>query len=118
MTNAYPAKIRRVIDGDTIDLVIDLGFRITTVQRIRLIDVDTPERGHPDWAAATAYTQEWVMLAAGAPPANVEWPFVIETKKGDAFGRWLGRLYNWDESRCLNDELIAQNIATLWVRNR
>ena len=67
MTNAYPAKIKRVIDGDTIDLVIDLGFRISTVQRIRLIDVDTPERGDPDWANATAFTQQWVMLPSPHP---------------------------------------------------
>ena len=39
----YKAKVERVIDGDTIDIVIDLGFKITTFQRIRLANINTPE---------------------------------------------------------------------------
>jgi len=39
----YKAKAERVVDGDTIDVTIDLGFKITTHQRIRLAGIDTPE---------------------------------------------------------------------------
>ena len=39
----YEAKIARVVDGDTIDLEIDLGFHCFTKQRCRLFGVDTPE---------------------------------------------------------------------------
>ena len=39
----YKAKAERVIDGDTLDVNIDLGFKITTVQRIRLARINTPE---------------------------------------------------------------------------
>ena len=43
MTRTYPARLRRVIDGDTYLLDVDLGFYVTTAQRIRLRGVDTPE---------------------------------------------------------------------------
>lgn len=39
----YKATVERIVDGDTIDVVIDLGFKITTNQRIRLKDINTPE---------------------------------------------------------------------------
>lgn len=39
----YKAKLGRVVDRDTLDLIIDVGFKITTNQRIRLAHIDTPE---------------------------------------------------------------------------
>ena len=39
----YKAKVERVVDGDTIDVVIDLGFKVTTHQRIGLQGINTPE---------------------------------------------------------------------------
>lgn len=39
----YKAMLKRVIDGDTIDVLVDLGFSITMEMRLRLADVDTPE---------------------------------------------------------------------------
>ena len=39
----YKATVGRVVDGDTVDVVIDLGFKITTNQRIRLEGINTPE---------------------------------------------------------------------------
>ena len=39
----YSAKIRRVVDGDTVDITLDLGFDILYNNRIRLYGIDTPE---------------------------------------------------------------------------
>ena len=39
----YKAKVENIVDGDTMDVVIDLGFKVTTFQRIRLAKIDTPE---------------------------------------------------------------------------
>ena len=39
----YKAKLDRVVDGDTIDVNIDLGFDISVHKRVRLADIDTPE---------------------------------------------------------------------------
>ena len=46
--NFRVVEINRVLDGDTIDVTIDLGFRITTFQRLRLVSVDTPEIRGPE----------------------------------------------------------------------
>ena len=69
----------RVIDGDTIDVIIDVGFRFTTRQRLRLLELDTPERGEPLWREATAHLRR--LLA--------DHPLTVTTVKQDSFGRWL-----------------------------
>lgn len=77
----YHARCTRAIDGDTVELVIDVGFHLTTTQRVRLVDVNTPE----DRAgkAATDYTR-----------ARLEGRDVlIRTFKADSFGRYLCRLW-------------------------
>ena len=51
--NGFRGKIMRVVDGDTVDLDVDLGFHVHTKIRGRLVGVDTPERGHRDWERAT-----------------------------------------------------------------
>lgn len=56
----YRAKIINVVDGDTVDAVIDLGFRVTTTQRLRLARVDTPERGQPKFEEAKEFVQKAV----------------------------------------------------------
>ena len=47
------AKVNRVVDGDTVDLEVDLGYRISISIRGRLLGINTPERGKPDFALAT-----------------------------------------------------------------
>ncbi|GAG20500.1 unnamed protein product, partial [marine sediment metagenome] len=39
----YRAKLDRVVDGDTVDLFVDLGFNICIKDRFRLLGIDTPE---------------------------------------------------------------------------
>ena len=52
----YSATVYNVVDGDTIDVVVDLGFKITTKQRLRLNGIDTPEKGQPGFNEA----KEWL----------------------------------------------------------
>lgn len=54
----YEGKIVHVVDGDTIDATIDLGFKIQTAQRLRLARVDTPEKGQPNFEKAKAFVTE------------------------------------------------------------
>lgn len=85
----YRARITRVIDGDTVDAVIDVGFRILTTHRLHLLGVDAPELNGQDSTMreravqARAWMQEQVL--------NKE--IIVETHKSDSFGRWLGVLY-------------------------
>lgn len=55
----YRAKFRRVIDGDTVELDIDLGFGVLTRQLIRVAYVDTPERGEKNYSQARDFTGAW-----------------------------------------------------------
>ena len=53
MLYTYKAKLVRCVDGDTIDVEIDLGFYMTAKIRGRLLGVDTPERGRENFHEAT-----------------------------------------------------------------
>lgn len=57
----YAARIVNVVDGDTVDAVVDVGFKIKVSQRLRLSRVDTPERDHPDYAKAKQFMQDLVL---------------------------------------------------------
>lgn len=104
-------EVIRVVDGDTVDLRLDLGFHLTTALRFRLLDVDTPERGQDGWTDATDYTKAWLKGFGDL------WAV---TEKADSFGRWLARI----ESRppnlrpwfCLNDDLLTSGHAAPYAR--
>lgn len=86
MTYQYHhAEVIRVIDGDTVELAIDLGNSIRWKGNFRLFGIDTPERGRPGFHEATAYLAS--LLASGLAR--------VETHKPDKYGRWLVDLYVW-----------------------
>lgn len=78
-------SVSRVVDGDTVDLVIDLGFHMSALLRFRILNLNTPERGMPYWAESNAYTAEWLSSHTGLRAA---------TTKADDFGRWLADIYD------------------------
>ena len=57
MNYEYKAKVTNVVDGDTIDALVDLGFKVQIMQRLRLTRVDTPERTQPGYAAARDFVK-------------------------------------------------------------
>jgi len=84
----YKTTLIRVIDGDTIDLSIDLGFNIIHNIRVRLLEIDTPEvRGKqkPYGLAAKEAVKMWFN--------DADRPFFVETRKTGKYGRWLARIY-------------------------
>lgn len=88
----YKAKVDRVVDGDTVDFIVDLGFNVNIKIRTRLIGVDTPERGHPDWKKATAECARLIYVAADVENAALGHPehyLTIRTHKQGKYGRWL-----------------------------
>lgn len=78
----YQAVAVRVVDGDTLDVIIDLGFRIEIRQRVRLFGIDTPERGQPKATAATQTLSDLVLV--GSPALTIR-----SVKPHDKYGRWL-----------------------------
>jgi len=108
----YKCKIIKVLDGDTIDIDLDLGFKIILAnQRVRMAGVDTPE-------SRTTIAEEKVRgqlskkkLAEKLPVGSWQ---IIETQKPDSnddkFGRILGVFILEDGTR-VNDWLIQNNYA-------
>jgi micrococcal nuclease len=94
----YNAVIDRIVDGDTVVVIIDLGFRASMKLSLRLYGIDTPELKNPSGKEARKYLQS--RLPQGTT-------IVINTFKNkyDKYGRWLGEL--WLESENLNQTLIT-----------
>ena len=80
----YKARVDRVVDGDTVDFIVDLGFSIQSLAFLRLVGVDTPERGHPDWDRAT-----FACASLLKEQTSEDGYVVIRTNKTGKYGRWL-----------------------------
>ena len=94
----------RVIDGDTIQVAIDVGFKFQTTQILRLVDLDTPERGQPGFNASRAKLQ--TVLA--------DHRLAVRTYKQDSFGRWLATVWIGEavDVSQLMREWVAERIST------
>lgn len=101
------AKCINVVDGDTIDVDIDLGFYTTIRQRFRLLRINTPEiygEEKLQGLISKAFTQTKLL--------NKE--IVFQSTKTDSFKRWLAEVWYIDENGNqvnINDELLANNLA-------
>ena len=80
----YNALVDRVVDGDTVDLDIDLGFYTHTKVRCRLKGVNTPERGHEDFDKAT-----WAFANLMHENLDDEGYLYFTTHKTGKYGRWI-----------------------------
>jgi micrococcal nuclease len=111
MFEYYVKHVIGVVDGDTIDVVIDLGFDISFTSRVRLAGIDTPESRTKDKAEKVLGLESKKYLADRIKAAkNV----VIRTEKinsSEKFGRILGWLYLDGESNSINHEMIEKGYA-------
>jgi micrococcal nuclease len=102
----YPATIIRVVDGDTVDLNIDLGFTVHVVQRVRLNGINAPEKN----TEAGLIAKHW--LEAKLPAGS---KVVVKSDKpggGDKYGRYLATIFLSESS--VNEELVASGHAFAW----
>ncbi len=113
--NFRVTKIKKVLDGDTIDVVIDLGFDLAKTERVRIAGVDTPEKR----------TRNLEEKALGIDATNWLKDKLNETIKGEdelvvrtelkggvgKYGRLLGWLYVGDSDLSLNEQMITEGYA-------
>jgi len=105
----YSVKVLKVIDGDTLDVMIDLGFDIFTNQRVRLAGIDTPESRTTDMREKQLGIEAKEYLKNKIDKAKI---ITIQTCKGDPnekYGRILARVYL--DTECINDSLIENGYA-------
>ena len=92
----YRAKCLRVIDGDTVHLEVDLGFRMSTEHHFRLLGIDTPElRGgtvESKNKAQQAKRRVKELLFVDPDECTTSFDLLIHTEKADSFGRWLAKV--------------------------
>lgn len=91
MIYIYKAELIRVVDGDTVDLIIDLGFDTFRRERFRLYGVDAPEIN----TAAGKEAKAWLIGVLGPYGAIYVETIQLSTKaKRDKYGRFLAVLYD------------------------
>ena len=111
-TYVYKAAIERVVDGDTLLVVVDLGFQVLKRQRVRLAALDCPELGTVEGRRAAKLVEKVL--------AGVEF-VMIKTEKIDLYGRYVAHVFfaagEGDKERVfadgqyLNQLLVDQGVA-------
>ncbi len=111
MYQYYVRKVENVVDGDTIDVLIDLGFDILFQSRVRLAGIDTPESRTRDLAEKALGLESKEYLKKQLKDAK---SVVIKTEKMDSsekYGRILGWLYINGDTESINDKMINDGYA-------
>ena len=111
MYQYYVRKVENIVDGDTIDVLIDLGFDILFSSRVRLAGIDTPESRTKDLKEKALGLESKEYLKKALKDAK---SVVIKTEKMDSsekYGRILGWIYVNDDTVSLNDMMINDGYA-------
>ncbi|MCG2825428.1 MAG: thermonuclease family protein [Thermoplasmatales archaeon] len=107
----YNAKLDRVVDGDTIDVIVDLGFYTRIKERLRLAGIDTPEiygikrksKEYQKGVEAKNFVERRLQ------ENNNE--MIIKTDKVGKYRRWIALIFLEDSKKPLNQELVEQGFA-------
>lgn len=112
----YMAVVKRIIDGDTMILDVDLGFKIHHEVDVRLAHVNTPEA--VNYSAQGIVDPAAVYVAQCVPPGAI---CIVQISRQEKYGRWLAMILFkpgatkreeiLQQPRVLNDELIQKGLA-------
>jgi micrococcal nuclease len=111
MFEYYVKKVTKVVDGDTIDVDIDLGFDISFSSRVRLAGIDTPESRTLDKMEKTLGLEAKAYLKSQIDSAKT---IVIKTEKmnsSEKYGRILGWLFLDGSNISMNEKMIEDGHA-------
>ena len=111
----YKIKVRRVVDGDTVDVDIDLGFGVWLYkQRVRLFGIDTPESRTRDLEEkkfglkAKEYLKKWITT-------DDDRVVSLLSHGSGKFGRILGELFDPDSMVSINVQMIEGHHAVPYM---
>jgi micrococcal nuclease len=111
MYEYHVKKVTNVVDGDTIDVEIDLGFDISFSSRVRLAGIDTPESRTTDKAEKVLGLEAKEYLKSKIKDAK---DVIIKTEKMDSsekYGRILGWVFLDGSKVSINEQMIADGYA-------
>ena len=109
MYTYFVKSVDRVVDGDTIDISIDLGFDLTKKERVRLAGIDTPEKRTKNEKEKEMGYQATEFLEMHLMEAT---KLTVRTEKDGKFGRMLGWLYKTDtDTMSINQIMIDKGYA-------
>ena len=106
----YNAKLDRIIDGDTVDALIDLGFDVWVKRRIRLYGIDAPETRTRDLEEKQQGLLTKDRLTGLLEASDGE--FILVSHGIGKYGRCLGTLFI--EERNINELLISEGLAEVY----
>lgn len=103
-------KVVNVVDGDTIDVDMELGFYVTIRQRFRLLRINCPEKygeTKEQGLQAKSYTESKLLGKE----------IIFQSTKTDSFKRWLAEVWYTEDGNEINisDELLANGLATKYL---
>ena len=111
MYEYYVRKVEGVVDGDTIDVLIDLGFDILFASRVRLAGIDTPESRTKDLSEKKLGLESKEYLKSKFKDAK---DIVVKTEKPDSsekYGRILGWVFLDGNTKSVNEQMIEDGYA-------
>tara|TARA_R100000664_G_scaffold9860_1_gene16411 strand:+ start:9412 stop:9753 length:342 start_codon:yes stop_codon:yes gene_type:complete len=109
----YKATVHRIIDGDTVDVTIDLGFEMTTKQRIRLYGINTPETRTRDLEEKKRGKASKARLLELINSGNRQ--IILQTLKRGKYGRILGKLLHPETRENYNRTLLKEGHAVRMI---
>lgn len=113
MSREYSCVVSRVVDGDTVDVEIDLGFSVTTKQRIRLAGVDAPETYRPSCQSEKEHGERATQFVTGECLGKACRLVTVGDHRRGKYGRYLGTLYAPGSDVSVNDLLKLHGLTKL-----
>lgn len=109
-TYTYRAQLERVVDGDTIVVHLDLGFRLVATVPLRLSGINCPELGTDAGKTAKAFAYDWLSRTTDL--------LVTTEKDPEKYGRWLAVVQRPGGGETLNAALLDAGLAAPYLVNR
>jgi len=101
-------QVVKVVDGDTIDIIIDLGFDLTKKERVRLAGIDTPESRTRDLEEKELGLEAKDFLTRRLEDGMVS-GLKVKTEKDGKYGRMLGWVFCGQTN--INEEMVYRGYA-------
>ena len=104
----YKAEIKRVVDGDTYDLEVDLGFKIKHTIRVRLAGIDTPEYYKPRCPLERAHAEAAILFVEKEIAEEGGSVMIHTSENKGKYGRYIASIHYGDEYQYdLTMQLVA-----------